>query len=78
LLKIKVFILPVCAFSVPLLCYKLGVKKTTAPTMNHFYEKLLLLKDKMNTNSGKKIAAQRHPFMEMYLPQFYDEWNGIR
>jgi uncharacterized protein len=53
-------------------------KKTTAPTINHFYEKLLLLTAQMNTNSGKKIAAQRHDFMEMYLTQFYDEWNGIR
>jgi uncharacterized protein len=53
-------------------------KKTTAPTINHFYEKLLLLKDQMNTASGKKIAAQRHDFMEMYLTQFYDEWDGIK
>jgi uncharacterized protein len=53
-------------------------KKSDAPTMNHFYEKLLLLKEKMNTKTGKKIAAQRHDFMEMYLTQFYDEWNGIR
>jgi uncharacterized protein len=53
-------------------------KKTTAPTINHFYEKLLLLTAQMNTASGKKIAAQRHDFMEIYLTQFYDEWNGIR
>jgi uncharacterized protein len=53
-------------------------KKTTAPTINHFYEKLLLLKTEMNTASGKKIAAQRHDFMEMYLTQFYDEWNGLK
>jgi uncharacterized protein len=53
-------------------------KTSDAPTMNHFYEKLLLLKDQMNTASGKKIAAQRHDFMEMYLTQFYDEWNGIK
>ncbi|MDX6745700.1 HD domain-containing protein [Polaribacter sp. PL03] len=53
-------------------------KKTEAPTINHFYEKLLLLKDKMNTVSGKKIAAQRHHFMELYLEQFYDEWNGAK
>ena len=53
-------------------------KKSTAPTINHFYEKLLLLKDLMNTESGKRIAEQRHGFMEAYLDQFYVEWNGQR
>ncbi|AUC85922.1 phosphohydrolase [Polaribacter sp. ALD11] len=53
-------------------------KKSDAPTINHFYEKLLLLKDKMNTTSGKKIASQRHDFMKTYLKQFYDEWNGLK
>jgi uncharacterized protein len=53
-------------------------KTSDAPTMNHFYEKLLLLNDQMNTASGKKIAAKRHDFMEMYLTQFYDEWNGLK
>ena len=51
-------------------------KKSTAPTINHFYEKLLLLKDSMNTVSGKRIAEQRHQYMEGFLNQFYNEWNG--
>ena len=53
-------------------------KNSNGPTINHFYEKLLLLKDKMNTASGKKIATQRHAFMETYLQQFYDEWEGLK
>ncbi|PCI35700.1 MAG: phosphohydrolase [Flavobacteriaceae bacterium] len=51
-------------------------KKSTAPTINHFYEKLLLLKDRMNTETGKKIAQERHHYMEGFLNQFYAEWNG--
>ena len=50
-------------------------KNSAAPSLNHFYEKLLLLKDKMNTPSGKKLAQQRHEFMEAYLKQFYLEVN---
>ncbi|QKJ31858.1 HD domain-containing protein [Mucilaginibacter mali] len=48
-------------------------KNTAAPSINHFYEKLLLLKDKMNTATGKQMAQQRHQFMEQYLQQFYIE-----
>lgn len=51
-------------------------KNSESPTLNHFYEKLLLLKDKMNTETGKKIAQERHQFMELFLSQFYAEWDG--
>ncbi|MCA9486164.1 HD domain-containing protein [Candidatus Woesearchaeota archaeon] len=51
-------------------------KKSTAPSLNHFYEKLLLLKDKMNTKTGKKMAEHRHKIMEEFLTEFYKEWEG--
>jgi len=55
---------------------KEAYKNSSAPTINHFYEKLLLLKDKMNTKSGKKMAEERHLFMEKFLEQFYKEWHN--
>jgi uncharacterized protein len=55
---------------------KEAYKNTTAPTINHFYEKLLLLKDLMKTEEGKAMAQQRHDFMLNYLDQFYKEWEG--
>jgi len=51
-------------------------KNSEAPTLNHFYEKLLLLKDRMNTVTGRKMAEERHHFMLLYLDQFYKEWDG--
>ncbi len=51
-------------------------KVSTAPAINHFYEKLLSLKDKMNTETGKQEALRRHGFMEIFLQNFYQDWEG--
>lgn len=64
------------AFAPNLSLTKEEYKNSTAPTINHFYEKLLLLKDRMNTETGKKLAEDRHRYMETFLKQFYAEWNG--
>ena len=55
---------------------KAEYKASNSPTINHFYEKLLLLKDQMNTKAGTRIALERHKYMEGFLKQFYAEWEG--
>ena len=55
---------------------KAEYKNSNAPTINHFYEKLLLLKDQMNTKTGKRMALERHNYMKGFLKQFYAEWEG--
>jgi uncharacterized protein len=50
-------------------------KKSTAPTINHFYEKLFLLKDMMNTKTALQMAQERHEYMENFIEQFHKEWN---
>jgi uncharacterized protein len=56
---------------------KAEYKASTAPTINHFYEKLILLRDQMHTKTGKQIASERHQYMEGFLKQFYAEWEGL-
>lgn len=56
----------------------IAYKSNSGPTINHFYEKLLLLQDRMNTAAGKQLAAGRHQFMEQFLEHFFAEWSGQR
>jgi uncharacterized protein len=51
-------------------------KKSTGPTLNHFYEKLLLLKDRFNTAAGRRMAEERHAFLNEYVKRFLDEWGS--
>jgi uncharacterized protein len=56
--------------------YFVQYRKNDAPTINHFYEKLFLLKDRMNTSTGKRLAEERHHFMQEFVDRFYREWEG--
>ncbi len=53
-------------------------KSSTSPSINHFYEKMLLLKDLLETEAARKIAGHRHAYMEQFLDEFYAEWSGER
>ena len=52
-------------------------QKNTAPTLNHFYEKLLHLKDRLHTAAAREIAGRRHAYMETYVARFLSEWDGV-
>lgn len=54
-----------------------GYKASTGPTINHFHEKLLLLRDRMNTPAARRIADARHRFMEAFLDRFHQEWDSV-
>lgn len=53
-------------------------KKSNSPSFNHFTEKILLLRDRMNTQTAKRLAAARHAYLEAYMAEFLAEWNGER
>ena len=53
-------------------------KRAESSTIHHFYEKLLLIKDKLNTNAAREIAEQLDEFMQVFLKEFFDEWNGLK
>jgi uncharacterized protein len=52
-------------------------QQSTAPTLNHFYEKLLHLKDRLHTPAAREIAAGRHQYMEDFVARFLAEWDGV-